>query len=142
MIVLDTDHISILQHADSRVAAALHERLLRWPDGDVATTAITLEEQSRSWLGLIGRYADVRRQVVYYDRFVATFRFFARWRVVSFDEAAAVRFQELRSAHIRISSSDLKIAAICLVNGATLLSRNLADFRHVPGLQVEDWLGK
>ena len=34
---------------------------------------------------------------------------------------------------------DLKIAAIVLANGATLLSRNLSDFRKVPGLKVEDW---
>ena len=140
MIVLDTDHISILQHVDSDLAAALQRRLARSPDTDVATTAITVEEQSRSWLSLISRYADARRQVAYYDRFVATFRFFAKWRVVPFDDAAAVRFQELRSARIRIGSTDLKIAAICLVNDATLLSRNLSDFVHVPGLHVEDWL--
>jgi tRNA(fMet)-specific endonuclease VapC len=140
MIVLDTDHISILQHADSGVAAALHERLAHSPDRDVATTAITLEEQSRSWLSLISRHTDARRQVIYYDRFVASFRFFAKWRIVSFDEAAAVRFQGLRSARIRIGTTDLKIAAICLVNGATLLSRNLMDFRQVPDLRVEDWL--
>jgi predicted nucleic acid-binding protein len=35
---------------------------------------------------------------------------------------------------------DLKIAAICLVEGATLLSANLKDFQQVPGLHVEDWL--
>jgi tRNA(fMet)-specific endonuclease VapC len=141
MIVLDTDHISILQHADSEVAVALQERLGHSPDSHVATTAITLEEQTRSWLGLINRYADVRRQVAYYDRFVASFRFFAKWRVVPFDEAAAMRFQELRSARVRIGSLDLKIAAICLVNRATLLSRNLADFRQVGDLHVENWLG-
>jgi tRNA(fMet)-specific endonuclease VapC len=140
MIVLDTDHISILQHADSEIATALQERLVHSPDSDVATTAITVEEQTRSWLSLIRRCADARRQVVYYDRFVATLRFFAKWRVVPFDDAAALRFQELRSARIRVGSTDLKIAAICLVNDATLLSRNLADFALVPGLQVEDWL--
>jgi len=141
MIVLDTDHISILQHADSAIATALQERLTHSSDRDIATTAITLEEQSRSWLSLISRNADVRRQVTYYDRFVASFRFFAKWRVLPFDGAAAVLFQELRSARIRVGSTDLKIAAICLVNQATLLSRNLADFRQVPALHVEDWLG-
>ena len=140
MIVLDTDHVSILQHADSEVAAALRERLLDSSDSDITTTAITLEEQCRSWLSLIRRCAGARQQVAYYDRFVATFHFFAKWRVVPFDDAAAVRFEELRSARIRIATTDLKIAATCLANKAMLLSRNLADFLRVPGLRVEDWL--
>ena len=140
MIFLDTDHISVLQHADSELAQSLLTRLSQGADRDIATTAITLEEQSRSWLSLIHRYSDARRQVAYYDRFVAAFRFFARWRVAPFDDAAAVRFEELRSVRIRVASTDLKIAAICLVNGATLLSRNLADFLQVPGLRVENWL--
>jgi len=126
MIILDTDHISILQHAESTVAATLQQRLSDSPDGDIATTAITLEEQCRSWLSLINRHTDARQQVRYYDRFVRAFRFFSKWRVVSFDIAAAERFQELRSARIRVGTSDLKIAAICLVHRATLLSRNLS----------------
>ncbi len=34
---------------------------------------------------------------------------------------------------------DLKIAAIVLANDSMLLSRNLSDFRKIPGLKVEDW---
>lgn len=34
---------------------------------------------------------------------------------------------------------DLRIACIALVTSSTLLSRNLRDFRKVPGLAVEDW---
>ncbi len=41
---------------------------------------------------------------------------------------------------IRISTMDLKIATIGLVNDALLLSANLRDFQQVPGLRVEDWL--
>jgi tRNA(fMet)-specific endonuclease VapC len=142
MILLDTDHISILQHASSAAARALDERLVQSADQDIATTAITLEEQSRSWLNLIRRYTDSRQQVTYYRRFVEAIRFFEQWRVVEFDDAAALRFQELRSSRIRVGSSDLKIASICLVNNAMLLSRNLADFTQVPGLRVENWIGQ
>jgi tRNA(fMet)-specific endonuclease VapC len=34
---------------------------------------------------------------------------------------------------------DLKIAAIALSRHATLLSRNLGDFRQIVDLRVEDW---
>ena len=57
MIVLDTDHISVLQHEDSPEAVALSQKLALSPLDEVATTAVTLEEQARSWLSLISRYS-------------------------------------------------------------------------------------
>jgi tRNA(fMet)-specific endonuclease VapC len=41
----------------------------------------------------------------------------------------------------KIGRADLLMAAITLANRATLISRNLKDFRQVPGLQFENWLG-
>ena len=80
MIILDTDHISVLQHEDSPKAVALLEKLEALPAEEVATTVATLEEQSRSWLSLIGRYTDVRQQVAYYDRRDRRWRAFGeRW---------------------------------------------------------------
>ena len=40
MIVLDTDHISILQHTESPAAQALSQRLAASPDRDITTTVI------------------------------------------------------------------------------------------------------
>jgi tRNA(fMet)-specific endonuclease VapC len=39
----------------------------------------------------------------------------------------------------KIGRADLLIAAISLANRATVVSRNLKDFRQVPGLRVENW---
>ncbi len=140
MMVLDTDHISVLQHSESPAAIALMQRLDALAIDDVSTTAVTLEEQSRSWLGLIGRYTDVRQQVAYYRRLVGMFDFFSGWRILPFDEKAADEFLRLRATRVRIATTDLKIAAVALTQGATLLSRNLQDFTQVPGLKVENWL--
>ena len=140
MIILDTDHISVLQYVDSPTVSNLRSRLTAaWPR-KVATTAITLEEQTRSWLGLIHRYKEVHRQVPYYDRLIQLFDFFAHWSVLPFDDAAADEFNRLRGERIRIGTMDLKIASIALACDAALLSRNLRDFDKVPGLQVENWL--
>ncbi len=140
MMVLDTDHISVLQHENSPEAIALTKRLEVLTGHQVATTAVTLEEQSRSWLALIGRYSDVRQQVAYYDRLAAMFDFFSGWHVLRFDDLAASEFLRLRSQRVRISTTDLKIASIVLTQGATLLSRNHQDFARVPGLRIENWL--
>jgi tRNA(fMet)-specific endonuclease VapC len=57
-----------------------------------------------------------------------------------FAALAAGEFMRLRRQGVRIGSLDLKIASIALVQGATLLSANVRDFRKVPGLKVENWL--
>ncbi len=58
--------------------------------------------------------------------------------ILAYDDLAATEFERLRQARIRIGTKDLRIAAICISNGVTLLTRNLKDFGQVPGLRAED----
>src|SRR5262249_42192395 len=62
-------------------------------------------------------------------------------QIVSFDQAAANEFDRLQQDRRlrRIGRKDLLIASITLAHRATLVTRNLRDFRQVPGLQVENW---
>jgi tRNA(fMet)-specific endonuclease VapC len=60
--------------------------------------------------------------------------------VLDFDESAAREYQRLKGIRTRVGTMDLKIAAVVLANDATLLSRNLVDFRRIPNLRVEDWI--
>jgi tRNA(fMet)-specific endonuclease VapC len=140
MIVLDTDHLSILQHRDSRHATALRGRIESIEDEEVVTTVATYEEQMRSWLSQIGRYSDVQQQIPFYHRLIQLADFFADWELLPFTDLAADIFKEFRKQKVRISSTDLKIASIVLTYEATLLSANLDDFQRIPGLKVENWL--
>jgi len=141
MIVLDSDHLSVLEYPEANQAVRLRDRLRRSADREIHATAVSLEEQMRGWLAAIHRVQDVRRQVTYYSRLVGLVRFYANWRILPFDDLAAEEFQRLRSLRVRIGTMDFKIAAIALVHDTTLLSANLRDFEQVPGLHVEDWIG-
>ena len=139
MIILDTDHISLLQHSDSPEGQRLIQRLATSRDPDIVTTVITVEEQMRGWLQVIARYRDLQQQSAYYDKLTDFIRFFGKWRILPLGELAVQTFRDLQQARVRIATTDLKIAAIALASKAVLLSRNSCDFKQVPGLRVEDW---
>lgn len=140
MIILDTDHFSELKDDERESAQALLLNLFISVDQEFATTAVTVEEQLRGWLALIHGNADVDRQLPAYKRLVELVRFFAKWPIIHFDQAAADEFKRLRKQGVRIGTMDLKIAAIALTHDATLISANLRDFEKVPNLRVENWL--
>ncbi len=101
---------------------------------------VTVEERMRGWLATIAKEKTTLRQVAGYRELVKLFEFYQEFEIVAFDEAAALRFDDLRKQRLRLGTMDLKIAATALVNNALLLSANLRDFERVPGLRVENWL--
>lgn len=54
------------------------------------------------------------------------------------DAPAIAIFNELR-VQVRVSTMDLRIAAIALSNNLIILTLNGKDFSKVPGLIIEDW---
>jgi tRNA(fMet)-specific endonuclease VapC len=141
MILLDTDHVTLLKYADSERAVRLNERLNTLPSEEVvALSIVSVEEQMRGWLAAIAKERQARRQVFGYGELARLLDYFRAFQILPFDERAADQFDDLRATKIRLGSMDLKIAAIALVNQALLLSANRRDFDRVPGLRVENWL--
>ena len=64
--------------------------------------------------------------------------------VLDFDTDCAKEFGTLRGQllqkGISVSRMDLMIAAVALVHNLTLVTHNTADYQHVPGLRLDDWL--
>ncbi len=139
MILLDSDHISVLKYPHSEKAIRLSERLMA-AAGTIATTIITVEEQMRGWLAAIAKERLPARQVRAYRELADLFIFFASYSIAPFDDKAAMQFEELTRQRIRVGTMDLKIAATALITDALLLTANRQDFEKVPGLRFDNWL--
>ncbi|MBP2548213.1 putative nucleic acid-binding protein [Neorhizobium galegae] len=125
MIVLDTNVFSELKGRKHS------ERLILWLDGflisEVFLTTITLAE-TRYGLGLLPEGARKEQLTHTYRVLEEEFE----PRTLAFSAAAAHRYGEIcahrhRTGH-PIETKDAMIAAICLVHGASLATRNTKDF--------------
>ncbi len=138
-LILDTDVLTILQRRSSPAYDRLSARLDQQPDVEVCVTIISFQEQVRGWLAELNRARPADRIVTAYAELRTLLLDFCRLTVLPFDRTAQDRFTDLRRQGIRVGTMDLRIACVALTTGYTLLSRNLRDFRKVPGLTVEDW---
>lgn len=138
MWFLDTDHLTLLERGGS-AALTLQMRLGQVPIAEVDTTIVNYEEQMRGWLAKSAQSSTPAATITAYRLLRRHVDTFADFTLFTFDEEASLHFERLRQARLRVGTSDLRIAAICLANDATLLTRNLKDFGKVPGLRAEDW---
>ena len=64
--------------------------------------------------------------------------------VLDFDAACAEQYGKLygllSQQGIKVPVADLMIASVALVHDLTLVTHNTADYQHIPGLRLEDWL--
>ncbi|MEK6410033.1 MAG: type II toxin-antitoxin system VapC family toxin [Acidobacteriota bacterium] len=138
MNAFDTDVFSeiLLGHA------AYVSRLSLIPADQQAIPIIVAEEILRGHLNVI-RQAEARKSKISidlaYQLFEETIRELRWLQILSYTSDAETAYQRWREEGIRISTHDLRIAAICSVHRATLISRNRRDFERVPGLAVEFW---
>jgi len=129
---LDTDVLSAVIKREPPLH--LVRRLARTAPSDQCTTAITLGELL---------YGVARRGspalAVRVRELIAS-----AGPILPFDTSAAQRYgtlrAELEADGRRLAEPDLRIAAIVLARGATLVTGNVRHFARVPDLRVENWL--
>jgi tRNA(fMet)-specific endonuclease VapC len=135
--ILDTDHVSLYQRRHPQVVS----RVLSTAPANLAVTTITLGEQLQGRLAVIRQARAQPDAARGYLRLRETVEFYQTIQLLDYTTAATAHFEELRRQGVRIGTQDLRIAAITLMAGATLVTRNTRDFAQVPGLALADWSG-
>lgn len=140
MILLDSDHLTVLRFRTSARAIQLANRLSLARGELVGTTIANVEETMRGWLATLAKEKLPHRQISAYRALAELFSFFVGLHIALFTEASADRFSALKAAKIKVGTMDMKTAAITLAHNARLLTANRRDFERIPGLRFENWL--
>ncbi len=138
MIILDSDHLSILRYHNS--ALRLIARLNETTEKPIGTSIANVEEAMRGWLSALAKERRIERQLSAYRERAELFTFFSGYTIALLDSNAAGLFNGFRKAGIKIGTMDLKTACITMASDALLLTANRRDFEKVPGLRFENWL--
>jgi len=135
LYILDTNIWSLYRKDHSVVK----QRVKACPPSDLALTVISVEEQFTGWQARLRhtRKRDILAQT--YREFTETVQALAGLTILSFTEPAMIRYEQLKAQKLNVAKMDLRIAAITLEYGGTLVTRNRRDFQRVPGLPLEDW---
>ena len=134
MYLLDTDILSNL--VKRTPSTALVAKLASVSREDQFTSAITLGEM------VYGAYRVRAHTRLLLERLDRTL--LPNLPVLPFDAAAARRYGEVRAELERrgapLGEADLRIGAIALSRGLTVVTGNVRHFQRIPGLSVENWL--
>jgi len=132
MFLLDTD---ICSYAMRRASARTVERISAHTVGELKVSAVTQFELEYG----------ARRSARANELMTVVELFLANVEILPFDFAAARRAAGVRAALAAsgrpIGQYDILIAGHALSLGATLVTNNVAEFRRVDGLRIENWAG-
>ena len=137
MLVLDTNMLSAMMRAEpvGRVA----DWILAQPSEDLFTAAVCQAEI----LSGIAILPNGRRRADLEEAARAMFDDDFQGRVLPFDTEAAVAYAEVfaarRKAGRPAGTADLMLAAIARVRGASVVTRNVADFKGVGLTIINPW---
>jgi tRNA(fMet)-specific endonuclease VapC len=136
--ILDSDHVSLLLEGNSLV---YHKTQSMEPQ--VGTSIVTVQEVFNGWVSQINARAGIQNPVPLYTKLWNAVEYFKGVPIANFDDAAHQVYQQLLSDHPALRKNrlqkDMRIAAIALSLGATIVTRNRRDFELVPGLVIVDW---
>ena len=113
--------------APARASQGWQQCAARQPS-DLAITVISVEEQLTGWYTLLRNARRPDDLAHAYQRLAETVRSLAPLTILPFTTSAIARYELLMKLRLNIGRMDVRIAAITLEHGGTLVTRNTRDF--------------
>lgn len=133
--VLDTDHVSLILRNYPGLSTIAEQY-------DCAVTIVTVQELFNGWAGRIN-HAALDDLPELYHKLWSTMTYLQTVEILDFTAAADDCLKALLRDNPPLRKNrfqkDMRIAAIALSLGATIVTRNRRDFELVPGLVIVDW---
>ena len=138
LFILDTDSASLFLAGNQKLIYQVTQKVPH-----VVTTIVTVQELFNGWAGRVNDPAEANNLVRIYGKLWQTTEFLKTIEILKFSEAANAYYQNLILEHKNLAKKrlekDMRIAAIALSVGGTIITRNHKDFSQVPDLKIEDW---
>jgi tRNA(fMet)-specific endonuclease VapC len=103
---------------------------------------VVAAEIARGWLAAI-RQAEAgkgRMSLDYaFGRYQQSLEKLRPHTILPYTAAAHALVEHWQHSKIRVGTNDMRIAAICIDSGATLITRNARDYTQLPGLTFDVW---
>jgi tRNA(fMet)-specific endonuclease VapC len=137
--LLDTDHLSILQHSSQPECSILESRMARFDDSQFSVSIVSFQEEALGWNAFLNQARRSHELVYGYQMLQDMVSDFQRLTVVPFDANVAEEFERLKTLRLRVGTMDLRIGASAIVHEKIILTRNSVDFERISGLRCQDW---
>jgi tRNA(fMet)-specific endonuclease VapC len=138
MHLLDTNTLTALHKGDPRVI----DRLKHLDDPDIATSLIAKIELLLGRMDFLLKATNGQDLLRAQSLLLQTETLLSEIDILPFDPMAIEQFERLIAERLsrKMGRADLQIASIALAKRATLVTRNIKDFRQAPNLKIINWL--
>ncbi|BAZ86744.1 type II toxin-antitoxin system VapC family toxin [Dolichospermum compactum] len=136
LYILDTDCVSLILYNQPQLIAntAKHQ---------VAITIVTVQELFNGWVNRINDTSQINNLPQLYSKFWTTVKYLQTMEILDFTPEADHCLKQLLTNNPPLRKNrlqkDMRIGAIALSIGATVVTRNQKDFTQIPRLKIEDW---
>ena len=136
LYIFDTDIFTHYRHGHPVVI----RRIVQYVGHRLALSVPSVDELVSGWHTAMRRPRVTQSQMEYFQsQYAEVIELMAGWEILPMTAASLARHAALMAARLNVKSPDLRIAAVALEEGGIVVTRNLRDFRRVPGLVCEDW---